>query len=190
MGVSKGGKGKAKGVIHSKVKTSKGKGKGGKAPQEKRVDPSDGNGPFSFASFVRYHGEQKGKALWEKAGRQAQPTKAVVLTKNGKGAKGKGKGKDPPAKAAAATKKVETKAKTKEEEPAATKPKGKGKGAKGKGKGKDKAGKSSVVKRIDPSDGNGPFAYESFIKFHGEELGSALWEQAGLIEEAETEMEE
>jgi len=65
MGVSKGGKGKAKGVIHSKVKTSKGKGKGGKAPQEKRVDPSDGNGPFSYASFVRYHGEQ-GEKLYGK----------------------------------------------------------------------------------------------------------------------------
>ena len=33
------------------------------------MDPSDGNGPFTLASFIKYHGEQKGKALWAKAGK-------------------------------------------------------------------------------------------------------------------------
>lgn len=35
---------------------------------EKRTDPSDNNGPFSFASFIKYHGKELGESLWEQAG--------------------------------------------------------------------------------------------------------------------------
>ena len=50
----------------------KGKGKNGdkgkgKSRQEKRFDPSDGNGPFTLASFKKFHGDEKGQELWDMA---------------------------------------------------------------------------------------------------------------------------
>lgn len=63
-GIGKGGKIKGEGK-KGKVSSKKG---GGKKGAEKRTDPSDGNGPFSFQSFLKYHGEEKGRDLWAKAG--------------------------------------------------------------------------------------------------------------------------
>merc|ERR1712034_214277 len=31
---------------------------------ERRIDPSDGNGPYTKAEFVAYYGEEEGNAIW------------------------------------------------------------------------------------------------------------------------------
>jgi len=158
-GSKKGTKG-TKGVRHAPtdLKTKGAGKKGKKGSEEKRIDPSDGNGPFTLHSFIRFHGEQKGKQLWAQAV-PGEPGQAVNRGSDwvprepapkGDGKKGK-KGK------------------------AVAKGKGKGKGKKGS------APPNDVEKRIDPSDGNGPFSKASFIKFHGEEKGDQLWEEAGAL---------
>merc|ERR1712194_123867 len=67
-------KGSTDGSIKSKGKGLKGKGRGkckDEGKQEKRKDPSDGRGPFSHASFLKYHGEKFGQKLWDQAGAEA-----------------------------------------------------------------------------------------------------------------------
>lgn len=199
---------------------------------EKRMDVSDGNGPFTFASFVRFHGEEKGAELWEMGA-----DSAVVEPKKQKGA-----GKSKPMKQAAgqpakgnkaaaaniSTKTTNTKAEQAEnlrkkaeellkkaaaleggkakqqdakkakkgkskggnkgdkQEGGSKTPKGGKGGAAGAGstkvakeeKSKKGKGKGGAEKRIDPSDGNGPFTKASFIKFHGEKKGMELWNTA------------
>ncbi|CAD7975496.1 unnamed protein product [Amoebophrya sp. A25] len=142
---------------------------------EKRTDPSDGNGPFTHASFIRFHGPEKGEELWE-----AGADTAVMVEAKKKG-KGKGKKKEEAKKkvergggAASSSKsqgKQSQKIVKKESDP---KSKSKGKGGK-KGTGT----KGGQEKRVDPSDGNGPFTKASFVRFHGEEKGLSLWNQAG-----------
>lgn len=249
----KGAKGQGKGVQKPMLKkdnSSKGSGKGGAAaaasvtgngggalrvPLEKRLDPSDGNGPFTLASFKKFHGEDLGESLWEQAGelidiekqgedggllaeKDAKPEK---VHNNNKPAKSKGKGgnnkmspNNPFAdKDAAAPAEKPSKGASKGEGKKGGKDssKGQSKGGKGgknkdrdgpyssfaggkatqkdgkkgsKGKGKKGAskggeGKPAVEKRVDPSDGRGPFSHGSFLKYHGEEQGQVLWDQAG-----------
>lgn len=194
------GKGKGKtGVRHQNQKV-KGSGKAGKkgdnnaAPVEKRMDPSDGNGPFTYASFIKFHGDAKGVSLWNKAGKAVSGNLKPAAGQgnyqkfsggNNKVVQKKGNGKVGNNNNNVANQNQN---------------KGKGKGKsqnKGKGKKGGKA-KSNVEKRTDPSDGNGPFTKESFIRFHGEEKGEELWEQAGtekelndlLGDDAEENMEE
>merc|ERR1711964_786192 len=38
---------------------------------ERRIDPSDGNGPYTKAEFVAYYGEEDGNAMWDTASRLA-----------------------------------------------------------------------------------------------------------------------
>eukprot|EP00747_Dinoflagellata_sp_TGD_P178740 gnl/TRDRNA2_/TRDRNA2_28248_c0_seq1.p1 gnl/TRDRNA2_/TRDRNA2_28248_c0~~gnl/TRDRNA2_/TRDRNA2_28248_c0_seq1.p1 ORF type:complete len:671 (+),score=159.87 gnl/TRDRNA2_/TRDRNA2_28248_c0_seq1:88-2100(+) len=57
-----------------------GRGKG--EAQEKRLDPSDGKGPFTYASFIKFHGEAHGKSLWEQAGRQSKKLGALPKAQN------------------------------------------------------------------------------------------------------------
>ncbi|CAD7950217.1 unnamed protein product [Amoebophrya sp. A25] len=143
---------------------------------EKRTDPSDGNGPFTHASFIRFHGPEKGQELWEEGANSA----VMVEAKK----KGKGKGKKRPSsqrvvspepqrqvnKSQGKMKKTEPVVEVKKQDD--TK-KSKGKGKKGTGT------KGGQEKRVDPSDGNGPFTKASFIRFHGDDKGLQLWNQAG-----------
>lgn len=173
------GKGAALRVRKSSQKKGKGKGQNA-VSAEKRIDPSDGNGPFTHASFLKYHGEDKGEKLWQKAGKlgkgaekdQAAKLASGPTTKDKTGTQGgkKGKGKKERSDANDHT--------TGQNPFKNSKKNNVDSGAKGKGKAKNK---SPAEKRLDPSDGNGPFTKASFIKFHGDELGLQLWEQAGEL---------
>lgn len=205
------GKGKVVGVRHSDAKHAD-----DKAPAEKRIDPSDGNGPFNLPSFVRFHGKEKGEKLWNQAGKiraavsAGKPVgTAAVLKKGPSGEKQegkgnvKGKGKRLPEESKGKRLPEEGKGKKVPEESKGNKSKGKkskgiisktgSKDAKpaavGKGKGKKGEKGPPVEKRIDPSDGNGPYGIASFIRFHGEERGNLLWEEAGATPEAMDEDE-
>ena len=63
-GKGEGKAGKSKQAVVSSPKKAGGKGAN---PAEKRLDPSDGNGPFTYASFLKYHGQEKGDQLWAQA---------------------------------------------------------------------------------------------------------------------------
>lgn len=170
---------KVKGV--GKADNRKGGKKGdGKALEEKRLDPSDNNGPFTYASFIKYHGEKKGESLWKQAGAGAVRGKGAGRAaaggtgsyqkfSSGGSAKGGKAGTSTAKGAKGAAKGSAVKGSS---------------GKKGKGKSASKGG-AKVEKRKDPSDGNGPFTKESFIRFHGEEKGLELWEQAGADQEIE-----
>lgn len=213
-----------------------------KQKAERRMDPSDGNGPFTYASFIKFHGEEKGKELWEQG-------EGIPFPEDGKKKMGPKKERKPKENADAPANPFEANETGNEEgakerqpmkkmrkkgnaapqnplgqpeeeqqvhqAPAKGGNKGGKKGAKGEGKkgglfsgnkgegkkgkaqnkgGKDGKGKgkgkgvqkqgekqtmkNKVEKRRDPSDGNGPFTYQSFIKFHGQEKGDMLWKQA------------
>lgn len=178
---AKGGN-KMKSVIKSNDKVEKNEGE--VKMIEKRMDPSDGNGPFTLASFIRFHGEEKGQQLWD----EGADTSTLVEAKprKGKGKKGNKQGN----KVQEMKKPVK---KQEESQPRSQQKQGKGglqkqdKGAKGSKKGKGKTGqKGGMEKRIDPSDGNGPFTKASFIRFHGEEKGNTLWNQAGPMKKDNT----
>lgn len=211
---------------------------------EKRSDPSDGNGPFEFASFIRFHGEEKGQELWDLAadsavlvdkkiskkgaGKQkkaaapdqnnnnkkkngnkgavsgdSKKDKAKQLLeqaeamqklaaklmreskqdgdhKNKKTNTNKGAGKTNTHKGAGKDNKQQGNKKQEAGKGAAgvSKDDKRTKGAGKKGKGAGKGTKGGGEKRLDPSDGNGPFTKASFIKFHGEDKGLQLWSQS------------
>jgi len=154
---------------------------------EKRMDPSDGNGPFTHASFLRFHGEEKGQQLWDEG---ADSSTMVEAKKKGKGKGKKGKKPAPEQIQKKPVQKNEPQPKTQQTQKA-----GKGKkqeektggkdAKKGKGKGKNTQ-KGGAEKRLDPSDGNGPFTKASFIRFHGEDKGLSLWNQAGPMKKDNT----
>ncbi|CAD7928566.1 unnamed protein product [Amoebophrya sp. A120] len=198
-----GKKGSQKGVIKSNDKPRHGKGSSQPVGEvkmiEKRMDPSDGNGPFTHASFLKYHGEEKGQQLWDEALESSQMVEAKRKLKGpGKGKKqgGPESKKQENASASAAPKQGEQKKGGKNDGSKKNKGEGKAKPMKqpalevakslssmkkkgGKG-GAEQSGPAPMKKekRIDPSDGNGPFTKESFIKYHGEKKGLQLWNQA------------
>jgi len=52
---------------------------------ERRKDPGEsGSGTYTLAEFIQYHGEEKGKKLWEKAGAAAAAKKAKAAEKAAK----------------------------------------------------------------------------------------------------------
>lgn len=275
-GASKGGKGTHQNNNNSNSKggakpTNKGKGKkSSKSDVEKRIDPSDSNGPFSHKSFLKFHGDVLGQQLWEDAGEllklngssgnstngkkggagaaavtkdddddeimvdeldlglenldiapdsqgntSEKGTNAMTSMKTvfaGKGnSKGKnqmantvqnnpflsenqtsnntksgkkGKGKNSFNSTATGKGTANSKGTITASGPyakisaASTKGNGKSKSI-AKGSSKGAKGTKGGEKRIDPSDGNGPFSFNSFKMFHGEELGKIYWDQAG-----------